>query len=35
MRKTGRKVTERNKQFLSAEDLAEWDAAIEEFKSLN
>jgi hypothetical protein len=34
-RKTGRMVTERNKHFLSAEDLAEWDAAIEEFKSLN
>jgi hypothetical protein len=35
MRKTGRMVTERNKHFLSAEDLAEWVAAIEEFKSLD
>jgi hypothetical protein len=35
MRKTRRIVTEQNKQHLTAEDIAEWDAAIAEFKSLN
>lgn len=34
MRKTGRIVTEQNRHLLSPEEAAEWNAAIEEFKSL-
>lgn len=34
MRKTGRIVTERNNHLLSPEEMAEWDAAINQFKSL-
>ena len=32
-RKTNRIVTEQNMKFLSAEDLAEWDAAIAEYEA--
>jgi hypothetical protein len=32
-RKTGRLVTEENMHLLSEEELAEWDAAIEEYRS--
>jgi hypothetical protein len=34
IRKTGRMVTEKNKQLLSPEDIAEWNAALEEYRSL-
>lgn len=34
MRKTGRMVTEQNKHLLSPEEAAEWNAAIEEYKSI-
>ena len=30
--KTGRLVTEENAQLLSAEELAEWDAAVDEYR---
>ena len=30
--KTGRLVTEENSQLLSAEELAEWDAAVDEYR---
>ncbi|QNI30528.1 hypothetical protein H7849_15405 [Alloacidobacterium dinghuense] len=34
MKKTGRIVTEQNRKLLSPEELAEWDAAIDEYKSM-
>jgi len=34
MRKTGRIVTAENARYLTPEELAEWDAAIEQFKKL-
>jgi hypothetical protein len=30
--KTGRLVTEENARLISAEDLAEWDAAVDEYR---
>ena len=30
--KTGRLVTEENAQLLSTEELAEWDAAVDEYR---
>jgi len=35
MKKTGRIVTAQNAQYLTPEELAEWDAAIGEFRTLN
>jgi hypothetical protein len=35
MEKTGRIVTERNKHLLSREEMAEWNAAIDEYFELN
>ena len=35
VKKTGRIVTTQNAQYLTPEELAEWDAAIDEFKTLN
>jgi len=35
MKKTGRIVTAQNAQYLTPEELAEWDAAIDEFRTLN
>lgn len=35
MRKTGRIVTVENKQYLTPEELAEWNAAIDDFKAMN
>jgi hypothetical protein len=34
-RKTGRMVTTQNRKYLTPEELAEWNAAIAEYKSLN
>ena len=34
IQRTGRFVTEENSQWLSEEDLAEWQAAIEEYRQL-
>jgi hypothetical protein len=35
MRKTGRMVTEQNKHLLTPEQVAEWNAAIDEYHTLN